>query len=66
MKKLVRVIENKTYTGKNGKEYNYNSYYIEDEKGYRVAIIPNTAYNENARHDLQLLADETIDLRKPQ
>lgn len=66
MVKLIRVIQNKKYLAENGKEYNYESYYLETEKGYRVAIIANTQYDANARHDLKVLADEVIDQRKPQ
>lgn len=66
MKKLVRVIQDKKYKGTDGKEYYYESYYLETEKGYRIAIMANTQYDANARHDLKVLADEVIDQRKPQ
>lgn len=66
MKKLVRVIQDKKYKGTDGNEYYYESYYLETETGYRIAIMANNAYDSNARHDLKVLADETIDQRKPQ
>ncbi len=66
MKKLVRVIQDKKYKAENGKEYYYESYYLETENGHRIAIMANNAYDSNARHDLKLCADETIDQRKPQ
>lgn len=36
--RIIKRISNKTYEGKNGKNYHYTNYYLELDNGKRVGI----------------------------
>lgn len=38
--KLIKKIEDATYTGKDGNTYHYTSYYLEGDDGFRIPIRP--------------------------
>lgn len=58
--KIIKVISNQTYKGKNGKTYHYNNYSIVLENGKKIQIRPSFVKDYNT---LDAVA-ELIDNRK--
>lgn len=58
--KIIKVISEQTYTGKDGKKYHYNNYSIVLENGKKIQIRPSFMKDYNT---LDAVA-ELIDNRK--